>query len=188
MAGTGSMLRCWLLAAGAACTLALAGLVLSYFLWARLDSAPAMPCVQGDDRWREAEAALRHAAALLSDEAPELELTPAHIFHLPLRHLCVARHGESLAALRARLDADWDCAPAWEHEVLANDAFLSLLAVTEEGAVVPVRLNRAGFDAAGELPERIAPTARLVLRKRPGGEQVLLRAPDPDPAPEAPAH
>lgn len=175
MAGAGPMLRRWLLAASAASTLFLAGLVLSYILWNRLDTAPAMPCTQGDDRWRQAEANLHAAASLLGYGAPELELTPAHIFQFPFEHLCIARHGEDVAALRVRLGHDWDCAPAWEREVLANDTFLSLLAVTDEGAVVPVRLNRAGFDAAGDLPERIAPGARLVLRKRPGSDQVLLR-------------
>lgn len=177
MAATGPMLRRWLLAAGVACTLALAGLVLSYFLWTRLDSAPVMPCAQDDERRIQAENAMHCAAGLLGDAAQELDLTPAHLFQFPFRYMCVARHGEDAADLRARLGVDWGCAPAWEREVLANDAFLTLLAVTDEGEVVPVRLNRTSFDVAGEIPERVAPGALLVLRKRPGSDQVLLRVP-----------
>ncbi len=40
-----------------------------------------------------------------------------------------------------------------------------------------MRLNRTSFDVAGRFPERVAPGALLVLRKRPGSDQVLLRVP-----------
>ncbi len=169
-------LRAWLLVATGAAALFLSGLVLSHFVWNRLEQAPAMPCADDSDRWKQAAANIERAAALLSRQAPELELTPAHLFPFDFDYLCVVRHGLDDEALDAQLGVHWDCADEWQRQVLDNDTFLSLIAVSGD-TVIPVRLSRTRFDVAGQAPARIAPTARLLLRIRPGSDQVLLHFP-----------
>lgn len=176
MTDAGTAHRRWTLATVAAVALFLGGLVLSHFVWNRLEQAPAIPCAEDDPRWQQARDNLDHAAALLSRPTPEIEITPSHLFQFQFDTLCVVRHGEDGDELRERLGVDWDCAPKWERDVLANDTFISLIAVAGN-RVVPVRLNRTRFDVAGDIPARISPEARLLLRKRPGSDQILLRFP-----------
>jgi hypothetical protein len=68
------------------------------------------------------------AAGLLGDAAQELDLTPAHLFQFPFRYMCVARHGRGRRRPARPPGRGRGCAPAWSGEVLANDAFLTLLA------------------------------------------------------------
>lgn len=169
-------LRRWLLVAVGAAALFLSGLVLSHFVWNRLEQAPNMPCADGPARWLTVTENLDHAAALLSRQAPALDLTVSNLFPFDFDYVCVVRHGGDVASLESRLGVSWPCAATWEHDVLANDTFLSLIAVSGD-AVIPVRLSRTRFDVSGEPPARIAPDARLTLRIRPGSDQVLLHFP-----------
>lgn len=174
MSATGGTSRRFLLLGTGAAALFLAGLVMSHFVWNRLETDTAMPCGGADLRWQQTEENIAHAAALLSRQEPELSITPAHLFQFPFDYLCVVHHGESEDEILSRIGVPWPCASAWAREIVANDTYLSLLAVAGDD-VVAVRLNRALYDVAEDIPARIGPHAPLLLRKRPGSDQVLLR-------------
>lgn len=170
-------MRGWLLALLCGVALFLGGLVLSYVLWVRIETASPPPCSSGAEQRVAASAErLSSAAALLWSGAEEVRITPRHIFHFPFDHVCVTPPGLDARELVARLGTPWACAARWTREVGDDDTFLSVLAVSGN-EVTPVRLRRADFDLGAELPERLNPETVLILRKRPGSEQVLLRTP-----------
>ena len=182
MGGTGSSMRAWIFAVVAALALFLGGLVLSYVLWMRIEPGTPPPCAQGEQQHvLAATGRLAGAAALLSPDGAELRITPAHIFHFPFDYACLAPPDAGAAALRTRLGFDWPCAGGWARYTSGDGTFVSLLAVSEADGpspvVTPVRLRRADFDLAGDVRERLAPGDPLVLRKRPGSDQVLIRTP-----------
>ncbi|WP_461209520.1 hypothetical protein [Desulfocurvus sp. DL9XJH121] len=179
MGGTAGTMRGWLLALACALALFLFGLVLSYLLWNRMESSTLPPCSQGVAlRVQAAMDSLGGAASLLSRQSRELRITPAHIFHFPLRHVLVVPHGADARTLAQALGRDWPCAATWAREVSSDEAFLSIIAVGDQD-IVPLRLRKEDFDLAESAPSgtipSLAPDSVLVLRKRPGSEQVLMR-------------
>lgn len=183
MAERGSALRGWLLALMGAAVLFLAGLVLSYILWNRIESASVVPC-EGHVAREVASARdnLNHAAALLGPQAPELTIGLAHIFQFPFEHAAFIAPYTGAPEIRDQLNTLWECSDDWARHVTDNDSYISLVAVTAAG-VIPVRLQRTQFDLAEPTEGRFGPETALILRKRPGSDQVLIRVqqpPDPE--------
>lgn len=181
MGGTGSNMRGWMFAVVAALALFLSGLVLSYVLWVRIAPGTPPPCSQDREEIIFAATERLHgAAALLGSASPEIRITPRHVFHFAFDYACIVPTGESAEGLRRRLGFDWPCAGTWASQVETDETFISMFAVAgaqgPSPRVTPLRLRKADFDIAVDMGERLAPDAVLVLRKRPGSEQVLLRA------------
>lgn len=179
---TGSHLRGWILAAVAALALFLAGLVLSYVLWLRIEPGTPPPCAKGREaRILAVTDRMLGAADLLGPGSPEIHITPRHIFHFPFDYACFAPTGETAEALLARLGVDWPCARSWTAQVGKDDTFISMFAISNAQGPSPdvtaVRLRRADFDLAGTIRQRLQPDMELVFRKRAGSEQVLVRTP-----------
>jgi len=184
--GSDSSLRAWLMALLGAAALFLGGLVLSYFLWNRIESDTTIPCEESVSvRAESARANLGHAAALLDPQGPELRLTLAHIFQFPFEHACFIPPYTSAQGIQDKLRDLWDCAGLWEQHIASNDAYVSLIAVTASG-VVPIALHRTEYDLAAPTMDDLTPESELVLRKRPGSDQVLIRV-QPAPRKDPPA-
>ncbi|BBD07605.1 hypothetical protein [Desulfovibrio ferrophilus] len=182
MAEHDAAMRGWLLALLGAAVLFLAGLVLSYILWNRIESAATVPCAElHPARVESAQENLRHAAALMNSEAPELRVSLSHIFQFPFNHAGFIAPYTDAKGISEQLQTNWNCAQRWADHITNNDSYISLMAVA--GAdVIPIRLQRTEFDMAEPSSANLSPDTVLILRKRPGSDQILIRI-QPTPAP-----
>ncbi|MBU1004149.1 MAG: hypothetical protein KKE73_16680 [Proteobacteria bacterium] len=190
MAEHGAAMRGWLLALLGATVLFLAGLVLSYILWNHIESAATVPCSGSyPEQVQSTQDNLRHAASLLNPHAPELRLSLSHIFQFPFQQARFISPYADAQSLCDQVEVLWDCADEWEQNVTSNDSYISLLAVTATD-VIPIRLQRTEFDLAEPCTSTLSPETILILRKRPGSDQVLFRIQPPavpQPSSEAPS-
>lgn len=160
-------------------TLSLGGVVLSRFVWLDINSS-ASPCIAGTAEYVAAvRENITHAAALLSPEAPSLELSLGHLIPFSFLRVCFVPPYTNARQIENIIQHSWPCAGQWERTVTNNDAYTSLLIITAADTVsVPVLRVNADFpDLQGTCLN--SPATRLMLQKAPGRNTALVHAAPP---------